>query len=634
VKPNEPRNAIKTAAVDRRPLIISVAVLTSILVLFIATFVKADGHVIKSHGYSYFGGLKYSANFKHLDYVNPDAPRGGEISTWGFGTFDSMNPYSRKGRAAALSSAPFESLLTGTADEVGSNYGLLAESIEYPKGVPWAIFTLRPEAKFSDASLVSSADVVFTYELFLSEGLPSYKAVLGQIVESVEAIGTNKVKYTFRADSPERDRIPTVGGLPVMSQAWMVENDAGLEESRMEPAIGSGQYVLDSYEINRWVKYKRNPEYWGNDLPINRGRGNFDYIRYEYFADGNSAFEGFKSGAYTFKLENSSKTWATGYDFPALDDGHVIKKILPSGGIASGQSFAMNLRREKFADPRVREALGYLFNFEWSNESLFYGQYARVNSFWENSDFAATGKPTPRELALLTPIADKLPDGILTDDAVMAETSGLRASDRKNLRAASALLDAAGWAVGDDGLRRNSDGGTLKIEFLERSPAFDRVVLPYVENLKAVGVDAVYNRVDPAQYTDRTRNHDFDVITDQFRMSMEPGSSLQQYFGSKTADESVFNSMGLKSEGVDVLIDHVANATTKGELRTSVRALDRALRAYRFWVPQWYNATHRVAYWDMYEHPVEIAPYSLGQLDYWWYNAEKAEALKSSGALR
>ncbi len=627
-------NACKTALVDRRPLMISVAVLASVLVLLSTAFAKADSNVIKSHGYSYFGSMKYPADFKHLDYVNPKAPKGGEISAWAFGTFDSMNPYSRKGRSAALASAPYESLMSETADEIGSLYGLLAGGIEYPEDLSWVVFHIRPEARFSDGSAVTAEDAKFTYELFLNEGLPSYRAVLAQIVESAEVLGTHKIKYNFVDGSPERDRISLPGGLPVMSQAWFKKTDAGLEESRMEPAIGSGPYLLDTYEINRWVKYKRNPDYWGENLAINQGRNNFNYIRYEYFADGNAAFEGFKSGAYTFKLENSSKTWATGYDFPALNNGHVIKKILPDGGIATGQSFAMNLRRPQFADIRVREALGYLFNFEWSNESLFYGQYARVHSFWENSDFAATGKPTDGERALLAPLADKLPDGILTDNAVMAVSSGQRAADRKNLKVASDLLDEAGWSVGEDGLRRNAEGETLKIELLERSPAFDRVVLPFVENLKAVGLDAVYNRVDPAQYTDRTRNFDFDIITDQFPMSLEPGSSLKQYFGSQTADESVFNSMGIKSDGIDALIEHVVNATEKDTLKTSVRALDRALRAYRFWVPQWYNATHRVAYWDIYEHPEIIAPYALGQLDYWWYNSEKADALKAAGILR
>ena len=599
-----------------------------------ATIVMSNDKLLKSHGYSFFGDLKYAYDFEHLNYVNPDAPKGGEISTWGFGTFDSMNPYSRKGRAGALASLHFESLMIGTADEIGALYGLLASSLEYPDDVSYVIFEMRPEARFSDGTPVTAEDAKFTYELFLKEGLPSYKSVLSQIVERAEVLGPHKLKYVFKPGSPKRDRIPTVGSLPVKSKVWFEKTGAALDESRMEPAVGSGRYVLDSYEVNRWIRYKRNPSYWGDDLPIQRGRGNFDNIRIEYFADGNAAFEGFKSGAYTFKLENSSKTWATGYDFPAVENGYVIKKTLPDGGIATGQSFVMNLRQPHFKDIRVREAISYLFNFEWSNESLFYGQYERVHSFWENSEFAATGVPSTAELALLTPIADKLPEGVLTEEAVMAKGSGNRATDRTNLRAASTLLQEAGWNVGSDGLRRNASGKILKIEILERSPAFDRVVLPFVENLKAVGIDAVYNRVDPAQYTDRTRNFDFDIITDQFPMSMEPGSGLKQYFGSETADQSLFNTMGIKSEGVDALIEHVLTSIDKETLKTSVMALDRALRSYRFWVPQWYNATHRVAYWNMYEHPEEIAPYALGQFDYWWFNAEKAKNLKDNGIIR
>ena len=402
----------------------------------------------------------------------------------------------------------------------------------------------------------------------------------------------------------------------------------------MEPAIGSGPYVLDSYDINKRITYKRNPDYWGNDLPFNKGRGNFDTIRVEYFADSNAAFEGFKSGAYTFRQENSSKSWATAYDFPALDEGHVIKTLLPDGGMATGQSYVMNLRRDKFDDIRVRQAVGLLFNFEWSNESLFYGQYARINSFWENSELAAAGMPSDAELALLEPIADLLPAGVIDGEAVMAPVSGNRTLDRKNLRKASALLDEAGWTVGDDGLRRNAAGETLTIEIIEDSPTFDRVHLPFIDNLKAAGIDAIYSRIDPAQMTDRSRNYDFDMMVDQFPMSLEPSSGLKQYFGSETADQSVFNLMGLKSEAVDTLIEHVMNAQNKAELATSVKALDRTLRAYYFWVPQWFNDAYRVAYWDMYEHPETLPPFALGNLDFWWYNAEKAADLKAKGVLR
>jgi len=629
------KSRVQAKAVDTsklRNFVVGSAI--GLAVIFGAMSLRADEAITKTHGFNFFGELKYPADYKHLDYVNPDAPKGGEISIWTMGTFDSFNPYTRKGRAGALASAPFESLLEGTSDEVGTSYGLLAETLEYPEDQSWVIFNMRPEARFSDGTPVTADDVAFTYELFLNEGLASYRAILGQIVTGVEILGPHRVKYSFADDASRRDAIPIVGGLPVKSKAWFEKTGAKLDESRMEPAIGSGPYVLDSYDINKRITYKRNPDYWGKDLPFNKGRGNFDTIRVEYFADSNAAFEGFKSGAYTFRQENSSKSWATAYDFPALDEGHVIKTLLPDGGMATGQSYVMNLRRDKFDDIRVRQAVGLLFNFEWSNESLFYGQYARINSFWENSELAAAGMPSDAELALLEPIADLLPAGVIDGEAVMAPVSGNRTLDRKNLRKASALLDEAGWTVGDDGLRRNAAGETLTIEIIEDSPTFDRVHLPFIDNLKAAGIDAIYSRIDPAQMTDRSRNYDFDMMVDQFPMSLEPSSGLKQYFGSETADQSVFNSMGLKSEAVDTLIEHVMNAQNKAELATSVKALDRTLRAYYFWVPQWFNDAYRVAYWDMYEHPETLPPFALGNLDFWWYNAEKAADLKAKGVLR
>ena len=629
------KSRVQTKVVDTSKLrnIVLVSAI-GLAVIFGAMSLRADEAITKTHGFNFFGELKYPADYKHLDYVNPDAPKGGEISIWTMGTFDSFNPYTRKGRAGALASAPFESLLDGTSDEVGTSYGLLAETLEYPEDQSWVIFNMRPEARFSDGTPVTAEDVAFTYELFLNEGLASYRAILGQIVTGVEILGPHRIKYLFADDASRRDAIPIVGGLPVKSKAWFEKTGAKLDESRMEPAIGSGPYVLESYDINKRITYTRNPDYWGKDLPFNKGRGNFDTIRIEYFADSNAAFEGFKSGAYTFRQENSSKSWATAYDFPALDEGHVIKTLLPDGGMATGQSYVMNLRRDKFDDIRVRQAVGLLFNFEWSNESLFYGQYARINSFWENSELAAEGMPSEAELALLKPIADLLPAGVIDGEAVVAPVSGNRTLDRKNLRKASALLDEAGWTVSNDGLRRNAAGETLTIEIIEDSPTFDRVHLPFIDNLKAAGIDAIYSRIDPAQMTDRSRNYDFDMMVEQFPMSLEPSSGLKQYFGSETADQSVFNSMGLKSEAVDALIEHVVNAQNKADLATSVKALDRTLRAYYFWVPQWFNNTYRVAYWNMYEHPETLPPFALGNLDFWWYNAEKAADLKAKGVLR
>ena len=597
-----------------------------------------DDDVIVAHGISTFGDLKYPADFAHLDYVNPDAPKGGEISEWTSGGFDSMNPYSVKGRAAALSSGPFEAILTGVSDEIGASYCLLCETMEYPKDRSWVIFNLRPEAKFADGSPLTAEDVVFSYQTFLTKGLTDFRTIFGQQVEGAEVLGPHQVKFTFKAGVPTRDLPASVGGLPVLSKAQYEANNLDLEESSLTPFLGSGPYVLDKMDVGKTIVWKRNPDYWGENLPINKGRNNFDRIRIEYYGDYQAAFEGFKAGNYTFRNEASSISWATGYDFPALTSGQVVKAELANGNKASGQAFLFNLRREKFKDPRVREAIGLMFNFEWANETLFYGLYARINSVWENSWLAATGAPSPEEVAILKPLVDDgtLPASVLTDDPVMAPTSGPRQLDRANLRKASALLDDAGWTVGNDGIRRNAKGETLRVEFLNDSPSFDRVINPYVENLKALGVDALLTSIDNAQMESRTRppSYDFDMITGNALSDYISGADLKQYYGSETADISSFNAMGLKSKAVDRLIDVVMAAKTNDELTTATKALDRVLRGERFWVPQWFKDKYTVAYFDMYEHPATMPPYALGELDFWWYNAEKGDALKAAGVFK
>jgi len=608
--------------------------------LILATFTVAAraGAVITAHGISTFGDLKYPADFAHLDYVNPDAPKGGEISQWAFGGFDSMNPYSVKGRAGQLSSAMYESILTGTADEIGATYCLLCETLEYPEDRSWVIFNLRPEARFSDGSPLTAEDVAFSYETFLTKGLTDFRTVFAEQVQGVEVLGPHRVKFTFKPGVPTRDLPATVGGLPILSKADYIKNNRDMEASSLEPFLGSGPYVLERMETGKTLVYRRNPDYWGQDLPINRGQNNFDTIRIEYYADYNAAFEGFKAGTYTFRNEASSISWATGYDFPAVVNGQVVKVALPSGAKASGQAFLFNLRRPQFQDPRVREAIGLMFNFEWANATLFYGLYARIDSVWENSWLEAEGVPSPEEVAILQPLVDQglLPASILIDPPVMASVSGDRQMDRGNLRKASALLDEAGWTVGEDGLRRNAAGETLRLEIINDSQTFDRVINPYVENLRALGVDAKMTRIDNAQMESRTRppEYDFDLAIGNARSNYFSGSELKQYYGSGTADVSSFNMMGLKSPAVDALIEVVMAAKTKDELTTATRALDRALRLERFWVPQWYKNTHTVAYYDMYEHPETLPPYALGELSFWWYNADKAEALKASGVLR
>ncbi|MGB0960646.1 MAG: extracellular solute-binding protein [Halocynthiibacter sp.] len=593
--------------------------------------------IIKSHGISTFGELKYPKDFPHLGYVNPEAPKGGEISIWAFGGFDSMHPYTIKGRAGGLSSVFFESLLAGTDDEIGAAYGLLAKEIEYPEDRSWVIFHMRPEARFSDGSTVTAADVVFSYNILLKKGLPAYRVVLAKQVETIEALDDHTVKFTFKSDYPKRDLPLEMGSLPVFSKTFYEANNRDFEASSLEPLLGSGAYVLKSVDPSRQIVYERNKNYWGADVNLNIGRNNFDEIRIEYYADYITAFEGFKGGSYTFRDEAKSSLWATGYDFPAIKNGTILKREIAHGNKATGQAFIFNLRREKFKDPRVREAISLMFNFEWTNEKFFHGLYQRINSYWDNSYLAADDLPSAAEISLLEPYRDQLPEAVFNAPAFKQPVfSSTRQLDRKAVRKAGKLLDEAGWKVDTKGIRRNAKGEALEVEFLNDSQTFDRILNPIVANLKRLGVMAVHNRVDNAEHEERASppNYDFDIITNQVRTSYIPGTELKQYFGSESAQTSTRNKMGLSDPVVDVLIEHVLHAKTQEDLTVAVNALDRVLRAKKLWLPQWNKNKHTVAYYDMYEHPAALPPYALGQLDFWWYNAEKAEKLRASGALK
>lgn len=595
--------------------------------------------VIVSHGISTFGNLAYPADMTHLAYVNPDAPKGGEFSMAAIGTFDSLNPYSIQGAPAALSSAPFESILVGTLDEIGSSYCFLCTTMEYPADRSWVIFNLRQDVTFSDGTPLTGEDVLFSYDLFREKGIPEFRAVFNEQVASAELLDPYKVKFTFTPGIPFRDLPATVGSLTVFSKADVTGKARDLEASSMESFIGSGPYLVDTVKPGEQITYRRNPDYWGNAHPLNVGQNNFDRIRVEYFADPTAAFEAFKSGVYTFHRETSSKQWATGYDFPSLAEGWVIKQEIANGNMPRPQAFQINLRKERFADPKVREALGLMFNFEWSNQTLFYGLYGRVHSIFQQTAMEAVGPAGPEEAAILQPLVDEglLPASILTDGAVMAPNSDAASQlDRSNLRKASALLDEAGWPVGADGMRRNAAGETLNVEIVESNPAFERVINPYIENLKALGVDAALTMIDAAQMSARTEppNFDFDMIVGGAINSYEPGSGMKQGYASETRDNSTRNMAGVADPAVDRLLDGVVAATTRDELDIAARALDRVLRQIRFWVPQWYNPNYWVATWDVYGRPAEPPKYDLGQLGVWWYDAEAAERLKSAGALK
>jgi len=601
-------------------------------ILFAATAVNSQEKIIKAHGISMFGELKYGPDFKHYDYVNPNAPKGGEFSTWGFGTFDSLTPYILKGQAAQLATVFFESLMTGSSDEPDSVYGLLAESIEYPESRQWAIFNIRPEARFSDGTQVTAEDVVFSHKTLTEKGRPVYK-VIYEDFEKIEALSPNRVKFTFREGVPTR-RLPlTAAGMPVFSKAYYEGRD--FAESTLDIPIGSGEYTIQKVEPGKTVSYKRRDDYWGKHLPVNIGRSNFDVIRIEYYADYTAAFEGFKGGVYNFREEYLSKLWATSYDFPALQKGWVVKDTLPDGTPSGAQGFFFNLRLDKFKDPRVREAISMAFNFEWSNKTLFYDLYERTDSFFENSPMQATGTPSAGELALLEPLADKIPTQVLSAEAYSPPVSKPAQLDRSIIRRAKKLLTAAGWTV-QEGKLKNAAGEVMTLEFLNDSPSTTRIINPFIENLKRLGIEASLRNIDAAQMAEREKVFDYDMVSVRYSMSLTPtGTSLRQIFGSRAADQDgSANRAGVKSEAVDALIDAVDQANSREELNTAISALDRLLRAMHIWVPNWYKGSHNVAYLDFYEYPEKLPPYAMGEMDFWWYNAEKAEKLKEAGAIR
>src|SRR6056297_2400234 len=606
---------------------------------------QGDGDIITSHGYSFFGDLKYPADYPHFDYVNPDAPKGGEISLYAPGTFDSMNPYSRKGRAGRLSWMVYESLLGGSeatgeplpGDRYNESYGLLAERLEYDEGKTWVIFHMRPEARFADGHPVTAEDVVFSHNLFLEQGSPSYAQAVGRRVTGAEALDEHTVKFTFAEDISRRSLIDQVGSTPVFPKHWYEETGARLDEPRLDAAPGSGPYQLHDYEVNRRIVYKRDPDYWGEDLPINVGRHNFDTIRVEYFADDSAAFEAFKAGEYTFRNETNSKQWATGYKFPAADAGHVKLEELPDGTPPTPNGIVFNLGRDVLKDKRVRQAIALAYNFEWTNESLQYGLFKQRHSFVQDTPLQATGVPQGAELELLQSLGEVVPPEMLSEPAVMAHTSKPeRLNDRRNLRRAMKLLDAAGWIVGEDGKRRNADGQLLSLDFpipSSGSATLGAVVDSFVSNLQLMGIDARFEKVDPSQYTLRERDCDYDLVFDNYTTFLGAGTGLMQRYGSTEAEFSLFNPAGLASPLVDAIIEAALNAETREAEDTALTALDRALRHEFFMVPVWYNDSNWVAYWDMYEHPETLPPYALGVLDFWWYNADKAKALQDAGAL-
>ena len=597
---------------------------------------RGESHetVIVSHGYNEYDELNYGPDAAHLDYVNPDAPIGGEVSIAAIGTFDSMNPYATGiGNWGTLSTIGYEDVMISTADEVGSIYCLLCETIEYPESKDWVVFNMRRDVKFSDGVPMTAADVLFSFELLKEQGTPSYAAFVNQAVANAELLDDYTLKFTFTEDFPRRSLIETMGSLPAFPKHWYEATGARLDESRLEIGPGTGEYALDSLDAGRQIIYARNPDYWGKDHWLKRGEGNYDRIRVEYFGDSSAAFEAFKAGEYTFRQENSSLNWATRYDFPAVQTGTIKKEKLPDGALPSATGFVFNMYREKFADRNVRRAIGEVFNFEWTNQNLQYGLFFHRKSFWENDRLRATGLPEGDELELLEPFRDQLPEAIFTEEAFVPDSGSNRPRDRAAIRRALALMAEAGFTPAADGLLRDAAGETLDVEIIEDQQSFDRIILPYVENLKALGVNVTYNRIDPAQYQNRRQNNDFDILFGGYSSGLIEGSGLEQKYGCEDRDD-IFNAANYCNPVVDKLAKVVAEAKTYDELATAVRAIDRIMRYDYFIVPVWALQENWVAYYDMYEYPENLPEFGLGYLDYWWINPEKEAALKAAGVLK
>ena len=581
-----------------------------------------------SHGMSLGDELKYPADFEHLAYVNPEAPKGGEIRAAAFGTYDSLNPFIIKGQPAGGLGLVYQSLFGTALDVPLDEYAELAESVEYPKDRSWVAYTLDEDARWHDGMPVTPEDVIFSFNILKEKGAPQYRHYYANVV-AAERTGPRTVRFSF-SGPPNRELPQIVSQLAVLPKHyWEGRN---FEATTLEPPLGSGPYRVAEVDPGRSIVYERVADWWARDKPINRGRHNFDRIRYEYYRDPTVVLEAFKAHSVDFRLENSALKWATFYDFPAVKNGLAIKEELPDLGPVGMQAFVFNLRRPLFQNRKLREALGYTFDFEWSNKNLFYGQYKRTRSYFENSEFAARGLPSPQELKYLEPLRGQIPDEVFDTDYQPPKTEG-DGNIRGNLRAAARLLREAGWEVVGGVLTERKSGLKMSFEILLVQPDFERIVSPMVENMKRLGIVPSIRIVDSSQYIQRVQTFDFDVVVGSFPQSLSPGNEQREFWGSDAADrQGSRNIIGIKDPAIDKLIDHVIFAPDRAELVAATRALDRVLLWHHNVIPQFFNNTFRLAYWDRFGRPQVHPGYSVALTEAWWIDPEKDAALKAREA--
>ena len=581
-------------------------------------------NVDPKHGLSVFGDLKYGNGFSHFSYANPDAPKGGAFKVPGLDTFETVNPFILKGRKEPLAEALlFDTLMARAFDEPDAYYGLVAKTVEQPADKSWVAFNINPRAKFHDGTSITAGDVVFTYNSLKKNGHPRYR-INFRDVDRAEATSPGRVKFTFKPGT-HRDLATRLAALPVLSKAYYDKVD--FKKTTFVAPLASGPYRVEKYEPGRSITYSRVKNYWAKDLPVIRGRYNFDAVTVDYYRDREVMFQAFFSQQYDFREDFTSRQWATQYDKPAVNAGLVIREVLPDETPSGVQAFILNLRREKFQDVRVRTAIDMAFDFEWTNKTLFYSQYARTNSMFENSTLAAKKPPTKDELALLEPFRGELPEEVFTTPFASPQTDG-SGKLRSSLRKASRLLKQAGYRI-EDGVLKDAAGAPLKIEFLLFEASFKRIIGPYINNLKRLGIQAYIRIVDTANFKRRQDTFDFDIVIRRIAQPLTPGLEQRNYFGSEFSGvQGSFNVGGVKNGAVDALIEKVVTATSRPALTTAVRALDRVIMWNRYAVMQWYKGAHNIAYWNKFNRPAVSPRYAMGVIDTWWFDAAKAKMIE------
>jgi microcin C transport system substrate-binding protein len=605
-----------------------------VLPRFFAASAEAASQESETYGLSIFGDLALPPDFTHFPYVDPTAPKGGEIalqvsSTSGnqnFTTFNTLNIYILKGDGAAGMGLTFDSLMTGSGDEPDSLYGLVARAVRFSPDKTVYRFLLRKEARFQDGSPLTARDVAFSLNILKTKGHPSIRQPLRDL-DAAEAEADDVVMVRLKP-SHSREAVLIIAGQPIFSATYYANHP--FDETTLEPPLGSGAYKVGSFDAGHYIAFERAQDYWGKDLPVNIGQANFDRIRFEYFGDRKVAFEAFKAGVFTFREEFTSSVWATGYDFAAVKDGRVKRESLPDESPMGTQGWFMNIRRGKFKDVRVRQALGLAFDFEWTNANIMYGVYRRTISYFQNSPMAAEGKPAPQELALLDPFRDELDPSVLGEVYVPPVSDG-SGQDRELLRRAAQLLSDAGCKRAGTALTL-PDGKPFEIEFLDFDNALEPHTAPFIKNLKLLGIEARYRVVDAAQYKRRLDDFDYDIVTSRFGLGLTPGEGMRSTFGSEAASlPGSHNISGIANKAVDALIEKALVAGTREELTFICRAIDRILRAGHYWVPMWNKPNHLVAYWDLFGRPERGPRYETGVVSTWWFDEEKAKRIHFAG---